>query len=445
MTKIKIMTNEQKQLLLKDLSARLPYGIICHTENGDGYLCSINQTIFGNDYGLNINPLYRDYFNDSETDEASEKYTKNLSPEQEAYIASEKFQQAEKEKDEFTTRRFLRCLASFDKFREGGYYWLEYVGGDTYVGRSDNVLGEKFHITPRQLFTLFSPQLDEAQEPPKKEGQVSSECETPMFEETPSDEQIVGALIHYLSEQDGFLTAINCVSTKAILGWLKKQKEQNPIPVLLKDLSARLPYGVIYHRKDGANIELRKVDIKKGNLNYTDNIVERECKPYLRPMSSMTKEERIEREKFIKCIIDEKNHYRHYVVFPHDSVDYHDWLNAHHFDYRGLIEKGLALEAPKGMYNKEESEKGSEIPTPKTVDEAISTLEKILSDEDREYLLENGAISMHDSLGRWIRNEWGLWTGSELKNELKKKGFEHPDDMSNYIIEEFIKYWNNKV
>ena len=27
-----------------------------------------------------------------------------------------------------------------------------------------------------------------------------------------------------------------------------------------------------------------------------------------------------------------------------------DWLNAHHFDYRGLIEKGLALEMPKDMY-----------------------------------------------------------------------------------------------
>lgn len=27
-----------------------------------------------------------------------------------------------------------------------------------------------------------------------------------------------------------------------------------------------------------------------------------------------------------------------------------DWLNAHHFDYRGLIEKGLALEAPEEMY-----------------------------------------------------------------------------------------------
>lgn len=67
------MTNEQKQLLLKDLCARLPYGVICHTEKGDGHLCSINQTIFGTEYGLNINPLKRDYFNDSETDEQAVK------------------------------------------------------------------------------------------------------------------------------------------------------------------------------------------------------------------------------------------------------------------------------------------------------------------------------------------------------------------------------------
>jgi len=30
-----------------------------------------------------------------------------------------------------------------------------------------------------------------------------------------------------------------------------------------------------------------------------------------------------------------------------------DWYNAHHFDYRGLIEKGLAIEAPEGMYKTE--------------------------------------------------------------------------------------------
>ena len=63
------MTQEEKQLLLKGLCASLPYGVICHTEKGDGHLCSINQTIFGTEYGININPLKRDYFNDSETEE----------------------------------------------------------------------------------------------------------------------------------------------------------------------------------------------------------------------------------------------------------------------------------------------------------------------------------------------------------------------------------------
>ena len=67
------MKQEDKELLLKDLCGRLPYGVICHTEEGDGYLCSINQTIFGTEYGLNINPLKRDYFNDSETDEQAIK------------------------------------------------------------------------------------------------------------------------------------------------------------------------------------------------------------------------------------------------------------------------------------------------------------------------------------------------------------------------------------
>ena len=63
------MANENKLLLLLDLTPRLTYGVICHTERGDGYLCSINQTIFGNEYGININPLKRDYFNDGDSEE----------------------------------------------------------------------------------------------------------------------------------------------------------------------------------------------------------------------------------------------------------------------------------------------------------------------------------------------------------------------------------------
>ena len=61
------MTQKEKnKLLLQDLCARLPYGVIMNTPNGDGHLCSINQTIFGNEYGINIKATERDYFNDRE-------------------------------------------------------------------------------------------------------------------------------------------------------------------------------------------------------------------------------------------------------------------------------------------------------------------------------------------------------------------------------------------
>ena len=81
---------------------------------------------------------------------------------------------------------------------------------------------------------------------------------------------------------------------------------------------------------------------------------------------------------------------------------------------------------------------------PKNLEEAIKYLDKELSQEDKDYLIENGAISVHHSLGRWIRNNWNLWNDeSEIKESLLKLGYSHPDDMSNYIIEEFVKYLKN--
>ena len=81
---------------------------------------------------------------------------------------------------------------------------------------------------------------------------------------------------------------------------------------------------------------------------------------------------------------------------------------------------------------------------PKTLEEAVQQLDAMLSDDDKEYLVENGAISVHHTLGRWIRNEWGLWEGSELKESLEKEGFSHPDDMSNHIIERLIEKIKNE-
>ena len=64
-------------------------------------------------------------------------------------------------------------------------------------------------------------------------------------------------------------------------------------------------------------------------------------KPYLRPMSSMTE--------------DEKETYQ--MFFNEDgllntSIDtYLDWLLEGHFDFRGLISRGLAFEVPENFYN----------------------------------------------------------------------------------------------
>lgn len=73
------------------------------------------------------------------------------------------YDEAEKEKDDFVSGNFIYCHKSFDEFKEGASYWFEYIGDDTYIGRSDNILNKKFHITPRQLFNLFSLQHYEEQ------------------------------------------------------------------------------------------------------------------------------------------------------------------------------------------------------------------------------------------------------------------------------------------
>lgn len=85
---------------------------------------------------------------------------------------------------------------------------------------------------------------------------------------------------------------------------------------------------------------------------------------------------------------------------------------------------------------------------PKTVEEAMVVLDKMLDPEDKEYLLtaEKAAIMVHHTLGRWIRNNWGFWgdEDTELMTYFKKKGIKHPDDMSHYIIEKYIEQYKRK-
>ena len=114
--------------------------------------------------------------------------------------------------------------------------------------------------------------------------------------------------------------------------------------LLLKDLCARLPYGVIVLDEPAGYFgKLLRIDF---DSFYYDGEEDEEwqtiwnVKPYLRPMSSMTEEER-KYYNYLSRLIQDGEAWEHEVV---------DWLNKHHFDYRGLIEKGLALEAKEGMY-----------------------------------------------------------------------------------------------
>lgn len=106
--------------------------------------------------------------------------------------------------------------------------------------------------------------------------------------------------------------------------------------LLLKDLCARLPYGVIIQIKDWTVLD---AELKIGHINRLQ-INDVELKPYLFPMSSMTKEQKVIYGDLCYSVIQSlaKN-------MQSELNELINWLNAHHFDYRGLIEKGLAIDA----------------------------------------------------------------------------------------------------
>ena len=115
--------------------------------------------------------------------------------------------------------------------------------------------------------------------------------------------------------------------------------------LLIKDLCARLPYGIkaSYY---GADEECETWDEVDGiafgyvEIGQYSLPIER-VKPYLFPMSSMTEEqwEEYQKIRMIDWVHGDIN-----GTFINAGLIV-DWLNTHHFDYRGLIEKGLAIDA----------------------------------------------------------------------------------------------------
>ena len=131
--------------------------------------------------------------------------------------------------------------------------------------------------------------------------------------------------------------------------------------LLLADLCARLPYGVKIHKVLYGATTLNERNIESFRKGFDDMLI-----PYLRPMSSMTDEEK----ENLNLIVDEFGNKWMNSKSPLDKWKAAFWeyseatnyLNSIHIDYhtddegKTMIEKGLALEAPDGMYEKGEQQ-----------------------------------------------------------------------------------------
>lgn len=76
---------------------------------------------------------------------------------------------------------------------------------------------------------------------------------------------------------------------------------------------------------------------------------------------------------------------------------------------------------------------------PTTISETFDALEVLflleIGVEARKCSEEDFVTKLHHSVGRQIRNEWGLWSGeSELCKRFNQVGIHHPDDMSSIIL-----------
>jgi hypothetical protein len=137
--------------------------------------------------------------------------------------------------------------------------------------------------------------------------------------------------------------------------------------LLLKCITAMFPYGVkgiITYDKSNTIFTIEGIDNNVLHLSDAEECHVEDFKPFLRPMSSMTKEEKKELERLIdeklnRNTSQEEDEWTPWILhdttgirnsvggerFYFDEMSFiYDWLNAHHFDYRGLIPMGLALE-----------------------------------------------------------------------------------------------------
>ena len=110
-----------------------------------------------------------------------------------------------------------------------------------------------------------------------------------------------------------------------------------------------------------------------------------------------------------------------------------------------LVATAFAADYKINATKDKDSPTGVYIPT--DLEDCFKELKKMLPAELVSKMksgTEKNMIKYHFGLGTWMRNNWGLWSGSRLRDYFKKLGLSHPDDMSSVVLNSFWRHLNNK-
>lgn len=209
----------------------------------------------------------------------------------------ENYDEEEKEKADFVGDGFVECHADFLDFKEGNTYWLEYIGDDKYNVRSDNLLGKTYHITPEQLYCVFTKQHC------PKENNVNEETNGPTAYGKYVDKCLNEASKHFFSEGEDKYTVADLFYAGVRCGksWAEKKDENKSD---FSDLRIwKYIVDMVLTEKNGIGNYLDNPDterIAKKLQEKYGNIEKQSEKPQGKSAVEAVKEEKVDNQNCVK-------------------------------------------------------------------------------------------------------------------------------------------------
>ena len=130
-------------------------------------------------------------------------------------------------------------------------------------------------------------------------------------------------------------------------------------------------------------------------------------------------------------------------------ISYHRYLNQENINLEELIDKYRVFQKKTHDEYLDRLQKDTlnGVYIPKNLEDCSIQLDKLLSKENKQEIKnldsKQAIIKFHHGLGTWIRNHWGLWSGSRLQKYFIENNIKQPDEMSKVILEYYYEWLNN--